>query len=75
LWDGALLDGTPIKSVMKSSPFREKKIIVSDTFRRRQENRLPNNFAETWHRARDILFVDRSTNELDACNRLKGYCH
>ncbi|MBV9179452.1 MAG: patatin-like phospholipase family protein [Nitrososphaeraceae archaeon] len=71
LWDGALLNDTPIKAVMKSSPFREKKIIVSDTFPRRQENKLPNNFAEAWHRARDILFVDKSTNELDASNRLK----
>jgi NTE family protein len=71
LWDGALLNDTPIKAVMKSSPFREKKIIVSDTFPRRQENKLPNNFAEAWHRARDILFVDKSTNEIDASNRLK----
>jgi NTE family protein len=71
LWDGALLNDTPIKAVMKSSPFREKKIIVSDTFPRRQENKLPDNFAEAWHRARDILFVDKSTNELDASNRLK----
>ncbi|HEY6883720.1 MAG TPA: patatin-like phospholipase family protein [Nitrososphaeraceae archaeon] len=71
LWDGALLNDTPLKAVMKSSPFREKKIIVSDTFPRRQENKLPNNFAEAWHRARDILFVDKSTNEMDASNRLK----
>lgn len=71
LWDGALLNDTPLKAVMKSSPFREKKIIVSDTFPRRQDNKLPNNFAEAWHRARDILFVDKSSNELDASNRLK----
>ena len=66
-----MLNDTPLKAVMKSSPFREKKIIVSDTFPRRQDNKLPNNFAEAWHRARDILFVDKSSNELDASNRLK----
>jgi NTE family protein len=71
LWDGSLLGNTPLKAVIKSSPFKEKKVIVSDTFPRRQENKLPNNFAETWHRARDILFVDKSSNELEESKRKK----
>ena len=56
---------------MKSSPFREKRVIVSDTFPHHQERKLPNNFAEAWHRARDILFIDKSTNQLETSNMLK----
>jgi len=54
LWDGSILGGSPLKAVMRSSPFKEKVVIDIDLFPRYQE-KLPNNFAETWHRARDIL--------------------
>jgi NTE family protein len=71
LWDGSLLGNTPLKAVIKASPFKEKRVIVSDTFPRHQEKKLPNNFVETLHRARDILFVDKSSNEFEESNRKK----
>lgn len=70
LWDGSLLSSSPLKPVMKLSPFKEKRVISIDTFPRRQE-RIPNNFAEVWHRARDITFLDKSRDEVDVSNELK----
>jgi NTE family protein len=55
---------------MKLSPFKEKRVISIDTFPRHQE-RIPNNFVEVWHRARDITFLDKSRDELDVSNELK----
>ena len=71
LWDRSILSNTPLRAVVKSSPFREKRVIVSDTFPHHQERKLPNNFAEAWHRARDILFIDKSTHQLETSNMLK----
>jgi hypothetical protein len=44
-WDGSLLSSSPLKPVMKLSPFKEKRVISIDTFPRYQE-KIPNNFAE-----------------------------
>ena len=70
LWDGSLLSSSPLKPVMKLSPFREKRVISIDTFPRHQE-KIPNNFAESWHRARDIAFLDKSQAEVDVSDDLK----
>jgi len=70
LWDGSILGGSPLKAVMRSSPFKEKVVIDIDLFPRYQE-RLPNNFAETWHRARDILFLDKSHPEIEESDNLR----
>jgi NTE family protein len=70
LWDGSLLSSSPLKSVMKLSPLREKRVISIDTFPRYQQ-KIPNNFAETWHRARDITFLDKSGGEVDISDDLK----
>jgi len=70
LWDGSILGGSPLKAVMRSSPFKEKVVIDIDLFPRYQE-KLPNNFAETWHRARDILFLDKSHPEIEESDNLR----
>jgi NTE family protein len=66
----SLLSSSPLKSVMKLSPLREKRVISIDTFPRYQQ-KIPNNFAETWHRARDITFLDKSQGEVDISDDLK----
>src|SRR5689334_1547191 len=70
LWDGSLLSSTPLKAVMDSSPYREKVVVAIDLFPRHQE-KTPNNFAESWHRARDILFLDKSHHEVEVSKNLK----
>src|SRR5918912_1580182 len=55
---------------MDSSPFREKVVVAIDLFPRHQE-KTPNNFAESWHRARDILYLDKSHHEVEVSDNLK----
>jgi NTE family protein len=70
LWDGSLLSSSPLKPVMRLSPFKQKRVISIDTFPRHQQ-KIPNNFAEAWHRARDITFLDKSQAEVDVSDDLK----
>jgi NTE family protein len=74
LWDGSLLSSSPLRAVMGLSPFKEKMVISIDTFPRHQE-KFPNNFAETWHRARDITFLDKSRGETEVSGDLKTALH
>ena len=70
LWDGSLLSSTPLRSVMTSSPLKEKEVIAIDLFPRHQE-KIPRDFSETWHRARDILFLDKSHYDVEVSDNLK----
>ena len=73
LWDGSLLTNTPIRDVIDASPKGEKRIYISDIFPRKQE-KLPQNMIETWHRARDIVFLDKATNRvMENSNLIKNY--
>jgi NTE family protein len=63
LWDGSLLSNTPLIDVLDASSKREKRVYISELFPRKQE-KLPNNMSETWHRARDIMFIDKSTHKV-----------
>lgn len=58
-WDGALLNNTPLIAVMDASPKNDKNVYVTDLFPHEQED-LPKNMAESWHRARDIMFADKT---------------
>ena len=73
LWDGSLLSNTPLRDVIDASSKREKRVYISEIFPRKQE-KLPNNMSETWHRARDIMFVDKSTHRVvEHSETLKRY--
>src|ERR1051326_888574 len=63
LWDGSLRHNTPLKAVVSASPKREKRLYVCDVFPQTQE-KLPSNMLETLHRVRDLLFMDKSIEEL-----------
>ena len=67
---GRQLSSTPLRAVMGSSPFKEKVVVAIDLFPRDQE-KIPSNFAETWHRARDSLFLDKAHRELEVSDNLK----
>ncbi len=58
-WDGALLNNTPLIAVMDASPKNDKNVFVTDLFPHEQ-NDLPKNMMESWHRARDIMFADKT---------------
>lgn len=59
LWDGTLLNNTPLREVIDASPKHAKKVYLVDLFPREQHE-LPRNMVEVWHRARDIMHVDKT---------------
>ena len=71
IWDGGLINSTPLTAVIRKSPYKEKRVFVIDAFPTYQQ-KLPNNFAETWHRARDIIFRDKSDSVMDVSDYVKS---
>ena len=67
LWDGSLLSNTPIMEVIKASPQKNKKFYIVDVFPRSQE-KIPENMFEVWHRSRDIIFMDKTDQNIDMLN-------
>jgi NTE family protein len=65
LWDGSLRHNTPLKAVADASTKREKILYVCDVFPKTQQ-KLPSNMFETLHRVRDMLFGDKSIEEIKA---------
>jgi len=64
LWDGSLLTNTPMMEVMRASPLKNKKLYIVDVFPRQQEE-IPTNMIEVWHRARDIIFMDKTDKNIE----------
>jgi len=63
LWDGTLLNNTPLREVIDASPKHNKKVYLVDLFPHEQYD-LPRNMIEVWHRARDIMHVDKTLHTL-----------
>lgn len=63
LWDGTLLNNTPLREVIDASPKHNKKVYLVDLFPHEQHD-LPRNMTEVWHRARDIMHVDKTLHTL-----------
>lgn len=64
LWDGSLLTNTPLMEVFKASPINNKVLYIVDVFPR-QQNEIPQNMIEVWHRARDIIFMDKTDKNIE----------
>jgi len=64
LWDGSLLTNTPMMDVMRASPLKNKMFYIVDVFPRQQEE-IPTNMIEVWHRARDIIFMDKTDKNIE----------
>lgn len=63
LWDGALLSNTPLREVIDHSPRRDKKAYIVNLFPRIQHE-LPKNIFEIFHRARDIMFTEKTDQNI-----------
>lgn len=59
LWDGTLLSNTPLTEVIDASPQYDKKVYIVNLFPRMQEQ-IPSDMVGSWHRARDIMFTDKT---------------
>jgi NTE family protein len=64
LWDGSLLTNTPMLDAINASPERNKRFYIVDVFPREQKE-LPTNMVEVWHRARDIIFMDKTNTNIE----------
>ncbi|MDE1765680.1 MAG: patatin-like phospholipase family protein [Thaumarchaeota archaeon] len=71
-WDGALLNNTPLIAVMDASPKNHKIVFVTDLFPHEQDD-LPKNMMESWHRARDIMFADKTQWAIDVSKRTEKH--
>jgi NTE family protein len=72
LWDGALLSNTALREVIDSSPKRDKRIFIVNLFPHNQEE-LPANQADVWHRARDIMHTDKTDHNVRMSKVISKY--
>ncbi len=58
--------------VMRASPLKEKEFYIVDVFPRQQE-KIPQNMIEVWHRARDIMFMDKTDENIEMLKITEKY--
>jgi NTE family protein len=71
-WDGGLLSNTPLREVIDASPVVDKKIIVVENYPKTIES-LPENIPEVLHRARDIIFSDKTLHNVKMSKVISRY--
>ncbi|HET8719750.1 MAG TPA: DUF3734 domain-containing protein, partial [Candidatus Nitrosotenuis sp.] len=59
-------------AVMDASPKNDKNVYVTDLFPHEQEE-LPKNMMESWHRARDIMFADKTHWAIEVSKRTEQH--
>ena len=62
-WDGSLLSNTPLREVIDASPIKDKRIFLVENYPKNID-RLPDNIQEVQHRARDIMFSDKTIHDI-----------
>jgi NTE family protein len=58
-WDGGLLSNTPLAEVIDASPVKDKQVFLVENYPKKID-KLPENLPEVYHRARDIMFSDKT---------------
>ena len=71
-WDGGLLSNTPLREVIDASPINDKRIFLVENYPKRI-NSLPGNLAEVYHRARDIMFCDKTLTTVAMAKAITRY--
>jgi NTE family protein len=62
-WDGSLLSNTPLREVIDASAVIDKRIFIVENYPKNID-RLPDNLPEVYHRARDIMFSDKTEHNV-----------
>jgi NTE family protein len=62
-WDGSLLSNTPLREVIDASPVNDKRIFLVENYPKNID-KLPDNILEVQHRARDIMFSDKTLHNV-----------
>jgi NTE family protein len=71
-WDGGLLSNTPLREVLDASPINDKRIFMVENYPK-NINTLPKNLPEVHHRARDIIFSDKTEHSVTMSKVITRY--
>lgn len=72
LWDGSLLSNTPLREVIDASPRNHKLVYIISLFPKIQRE-LPSNMFDIWHRARDIIYTDKTDHNIHMSRIVSRY--
>jgi NTE family protein len=71
-WDGSLLSNTPLREVIDASPIKDKRVFLVENYPKRCDA-LPDNLLEVQHRARDIMFSDKTIHNVQMSKTITYY--
>jgi NTE family protein len=71
-WDGSLLSNTPLREVIDASPVKDKRIFLVENYPKTCDT-LPDNLQEVQHRARDIMFSDKTLHNVQMSKTITYY--
>ena len=71
-WDGSLLSNTPLREVIDASPVKDKRVFLVENYPKRCDI-LPDNLLEVQHRARDIMFSDKTLHSIQMSKAITYY--
>jgi NTE family protein len=71
-WDGGLLSNTPLREVLDASPIKDKRICIVENYPKNIDS-LPKDLLEVHHRARDIIFSDKTENSITMSKVITRY--
>lgn len=71
-WDGSLLSNTPLREVIDVSSVMDKQVFLVENYPKRCDT-LPDNLLEVQHRARDIMFSDKTIHNLRMSKTITYY--
>lgn len=71
-WDGGLLSNTPLREVIDASPVKDKQVFLVENYPKNIE-KLPENIPDVLHRARDIVFSDKTVHNIKMAKVITRY--
>lgn len=71
-WDGGLLSNTPLREVIDASPINDKQVFLVENYPKNIE-KLPSNIHDVLHRARDIVFSDKTLHNIKMSKVITRY--
>jgi NTE family protein len=71
-WDGGLLSNTPLREVIDASPVSDKRVFLVENYPK-SVDALPKNLPEVYHRARDIIFSDKTKHNVTMSRVITRY--
>lgn len=67
-----MLSNTPLREVIDASPIRDKRVFLVENYPKKCDS-LPDNLLEVQHRARDIMFSDKTLHSVKMSKAITYY--